>query len=310
MSLITPMIQVGITLLLSLLVVQPAGSEPDLDVLELLPTITRGSDWVWGEEPTEYEPEDLFEYLNGAAPRYVSYGFSSLAHARYAYKGQDLQSVTLDIFDMGSRLGAYGIYSTGRPREISKRSWGTEGYRSGTVAAAWKGRVYLHASADEDTAILIEKLEMLMDHVTEAIPGEFVWPLGLSALPATRLIAGSDRYIGKNLLGHEFLPGGFLANYDVGVGEGLLFLSDLGTPLAAGKAYDLLYTFEENRGKIIRTGKEGDQSFWAEDPGLGLGIVIRRKTYVGGLWGVEDIPLAKGIVAELDEKLFSSILRD
>ena len=44
MSLITPMIQVGITLLLSLLVVQPAGSEPDLDVLELLPTITSGSD--------------------------------------------------------------------------------------------------------------------------------------------------------------------------------------------------------------------------------------------------------------------------
>lgn len=204
MSLITPVIRIGIVLLLSL--PNMRSSEPDLDVLELLPVIPNGSDWAWGEAPTDYEPEVLYEYLNGGAPQYLSYGFVSLAHARYAYKGQDLHSVTLDIFDMGSQLGAYGIYSSGRPREISRRSWGTAGYRSGTVAAAWKGRVYLHASADEDTAVLIEKLEMLMGQVAAAVPGELTWPAGLSVLPSTGLIGGSDRYIGKNLLGHAFLP--------------------------------------------------------------------------------------------------------
>jgi hypothetical protein len=275
--------------------------------LDLLPAIPNGSDWAWAEEPTQYKPDNLFEYLNGGAPQYLSYGFVNLAHARYAYKGQDLSSVTLDIFDMGSPLGAYGIYSSGRPREISKRSWGAEGYRSGSVASGWKGRVYLHASADEDTPVLIAGLEMLMDQAAAAVPGKSTWPVELAALPETRFIAGSDRYIGKDLLGHSFLPGGFLANYEMDGTEGLLFISDLRTTEEANRAFDLLYSFESDRGKIVKQGKIGDVSFWTEDPGLGFGIVIRRKTYVGGLWGIEDPKIAEAIVEELDRNLLSDI---
>lgn len=303
MKLIIPMICCSLALLPSLARFPTSEPEAEFDVLQLLPEIPDGSDWTWADPPTLYRTENLFEYLNGGAPQYLSYGFVSLVNARYAYQGRDLNSVTLDIFDMGSQLGAYGIYSSGRPREISKRSWGAEGYRSGTVAAAWKGRIYVHGSADEDTPPLIEKLEMLMDQAAAVIPGESNLPSELALLPVTRFIAGSDRYIGKNLLGHSFLPGGFLAHYDLDGSEGLLFVSDLRTEAGAGRAFDLFYSFEEVRGKILERGRMGDASFWVEDPGLGFGVVIRRRTYVGGLWGIENPRIAENILAELDSNL-------
>jgi hypothetical protein len=283
-----------------------SGLEDGVDLSALLPRIAEGEDWTWGEEPSFHNPENLFEYLNGAAPQYLSYGFVKLLHARYLYMSRDLESVTIDIYDMGSRLGAYGIYSSGRPRGICEWNWGVEGYRSGTVAAAWKGRVYVHASADEETPVLMEKLESLLKAVTEGIPGDSSWPPEISLLPKGRLITGSDRYLAKNLLGHSFLPGGFLANYEGNGKEGLLFLSKLETPGLAKKAFALLYTFEAERGKLLIHEEIGEKSFWVEDPGLGYGVVIRRGSYLGGLWGIEDLPIATGIIRELDRRLLSS----
>ncbi len=286
------------------------GSKAEVDVLDLLPNISEDGSWTWAEEPTQYTPESLFEYLNGAAPQYLSYGFVNLVHARYAYKGQDLSSVTLDIFDMGSTLGAYGIYSSGRPRGIPKRGWGTEGYQSGTIAAAWRGRIYLHGSADEDTPVLMAKLNLLMEQAASALGGEATWPPELSMLPEKRLITGSDRFIGKNLLGHSFLPGGFLANYRMNGGEGLLFLSDLGTPEGARKALASFHSYEEEKGNIAGPTEMGEAGFWAEDPGLGFGAVIRRKIHLAGLWGVKSRDVAAEILVELDHKLITNVLTD
>jgi len=284
--------------------------ENGLDILKLVPDLSEEIGWTWAEGPVLYEPDDLFEYVNGGAPQYLSYGFTGLVHARCSYEGEDLRSVTVDIFDMGSCLGAYGIYSSGRPRGIAKRSWGVEGYRSGTVAAAWKGRIYLRGAADEDTPALIGKLEALMEEVITTVPGDSNSPPELSVLPVRGLIAGSDKYIGKNLLGHSFLPGGFLANYEVEGNEVLLFVSDLGDWKKAGEAFELFFSFENTHGRILRKGKIGEESFWSEDPGLGVGVVFRRESYVGGLWGFKDAESRIGLVEALDNKLASGVLKE
>lgn len=294
----------------SLFICAPLNSQVEPALLELFPEVPDKDGWTWAQEPTEYGPEDLFLYLDGGAPQYLSYGFVKLVHGRYAYRGNDLMSVTLDVFDMGSRLGAYGIYSSGRPREIVKRNWGTEGYRSGTVAAAWKGRVYLHGVADDETPILVAQLETLMDRAAAAIPGKVAQPAELSLLPVSRRISGSERYIGNNLLGHSFLPGGFLASYDINGTEGLLFVSDLKSIEAAREAFDLILAFENERGEIIKQGETGDASFWAQDPGLGLGAVILRGTHVGGLWYGKESPAAEKILKELDGNLASRFPRE
>jgi hypothetical protein len=272
----------------------PAGLET------LLPDVSDLQEWKLAEPPLFYGPETLFEYLDGGAPQYTSYGFVKLAHARYVRGGDDMQSVTVDAFDMGSPLGAYGIYSAGRPRDGLRRKWGVEGYRSGTIAAAWRDRFYVYGSAGDETETLVAMLEELVAGACRRIPGEAAPPQVLSALPREGLVAGSDRYVGKNLLGHAFLGGGFLANYTVGGRESLLFLSDLQSASEAQKDFELLRAHDRQRGRWLREDASiGEAGFWSKDPARGCRYQVRFGRWIAGVWEVEDESRAAQLMREL-----------
>ena len=285
-----------------LLTLPPVLVDP-VDLLPLLTSQPAEADWNWAEKPVVYGPETLFEYLNGGAPQYLSYGFVKLVHARYAFRGDDLNSVTVDVFDMGSRLGAFGIYSAGKPREISLRPWGTEGYRSGFVAAAWKGRIYIHGVADEETPELVGKLERVIGYVLSNYDGEKGWPVELERLPGRGLLSNTARFVGKSLLGLAFLHGGFLAEYENGDSESTLFLSSLESPAKAAEAFRLLRSFEIERGEVTGTCELGEACFAAEDAGLGRGVVFLRGSSVGGMWRIQNYQEAIRVLQDLDRTL-------
>ncbi len=260
----------------------PAAPDP----AALIPPLSLLPGWTLAEETTEYDRATLFEYLNGAAEGYLAYGFERLAHVRFALGGDDSSSVAVDVYDMGSKLGAFGIYASGRHREVVPRDWGAEGYRSGEVAAAWKGRIYVHARADEDTPPLTSVLERLVARVIDAAPGDASTPEILQRLPAEGLVPLAARYVAEDLLGHSFLPGGLLASYECGPEECLLFLCEFGSPEAARQALERLRQYEKSQDALLEGGPEiGEGGFRAEDPGLGAGVVTRLGRSVAGVWG-------------------------
>jgi hypothetical protein len=273
-------------------------------LVDLVPKVDR-SGWKVAEEIAEYSPESLYEYLNGGAPQYLSYGFVQLISTRWSYRGDDLRSVTLDLYAMQSPLGAYGIYSSGRPRSASVREWGAEGYRSGTIAAAWKGDVYVHGSADENDPVLIEFLEHVIARAVNAVPGEPQLPWIVKALPSANRVPFSDRFVGKDLFGHSFLPGGVIAEYRLGEGfEGLLFISDLATDEKAKEARDRLVQYEEERGSIVAESQiGGTKLIWVEDPGLGSGAFSQFERFVFGLWGSPESPATRTLLKKLIQNL-------
>ncbi len=289
-----------------ILALDTVGQDADraFELADLVPDADR-SGWEMAEESAEYFPESLYEYLNGGAPQYLSFGFQKLINTRYVYQGDDLRSVTLDLFEMQSPLGAYGIYSSGRPRTASVHDWGVEGYRSGTIAAAWNGNEYVHGSADENDPVLIELLDRVIAHAVGAVPGEPQMPWMVKVLPSADRIPFSDRYVGKDLLGHSFLPGGVLAEYNLGEGaEGLLFVSDLIAPPKAKKAFDRLFEYESERGKVVgQSAIEGTRLRWVEDPGLGQGAFAQFDRFVIGLWGSPDTPAVRTLLTELIRNL-------
>jgi hypothetical protein len=260
----------------------PAAPDP----AALIPPLSFVPGWTLAEETTEYDPVTLYEYLNGGAEGYLAYGFQRLAHARFALGADDASSVAVDVYDMGSKLGAFGIFSSGRHRDAVPRDWGAEGYRSGEIAAAWKGRVYVHARADEDSASLTSVLERLVDRVIDAAPGDASPPEILQRLPAEGLVPQTTRYVAEDLLGHAFLPGGVLAHYDCGPEECLLFLCELGSPEAARRALERLHEYESSQGALLEGAPgTGEGGFRAKDPGLGPGLVTRLGGSVAGVWG-------------------------
>ena len=88
----------------------PTGAESELE--NLLPEASSLEGWHVAEGPSSFVPEGLWEYLNGGAPRYQAYGFERLVHSRYQLGDDPHASVIADVYDMGSELGAFGIYRT------------------------------------------------------------------------------------------------------------------------------------------------------------------------------------------------------
>ena len=231
-------------------------------------------------------PDTLYEYLNGGAERYGSHGFRRLVHVRYRCGEDPLACVTLDIFDMGSELGAFGIFSAGRPAGREPRPWGSEGYRIGAIAAAYKGSIFVHGEADDERDNLLAMLERLMVLVVGDAAGSVAHPAILARLPTTHLLAGSERYVPDDLLGHAFLPGGVTATYEIDGGSAELFFSELDTEETAVESMVALRNHYENLDAIAGGAPSfGSDGFRFSDPVIGWGTVVRDDDLIAGIQG-------------------------
>jgi len=242
--------------------------------------------WTISEGPTTFTGESLFEYLNGGAPLYLDYGFEGLIQARYQRGDDPFATVTLDIYDMGSELGAFGLYRSIRPPVAEAENWGVEGYRSGTIAATWRGATYVQGEADDDRPDLIEGLDSLVASAIERVEGLQSLPAEVEALPIDGRVPGSERYVAADLFGHAFLPGGVVATYGNGDDLVELFFTELPGAPEAGEALDRLKAHEQEWGAVeAEVSNLGDGGFRFTDPGLGPGMVVRSGNFVVGAHG-------------------------
>jgi hypothetical protein len=279
----------------------PTAGSANPGVSGLLPAAAAFEGWTLAEGPLTFRPDTLYEYLDGAAPRYLDYGFREAVHVRYALGGDPQASVAVDVYDMGSTLGAFGIYSSARPPGVEPRPWGAEGYRSETVAAAWKGSVYVHVEADDDREALLGMSERLAAGVAERAPGDTAAPAILRALPSEGRVPRSERYVARDLRGHAFLPGGVEAAYALDGREAELYFSQLTDAAAAEAAVLRLRAHHAQQGTIVREVRTtGGCGFRHEDPAGGAGLVVAAGRSVAGVQG--DLP------AEAQRRLLDSLV--
>jgi hypothetical protein len=71
--------------------------------------------WTRTEAPRSFFPESLFEYIDGAAESYLSYDFRELLVVDLEKKGTEA-TLTLEIYDMGSPVNAFGILARSATR--------------------------------------------------------------------------------------------------------------------------------------------------------------------------------------------------
>jgi hypothetical protein len=278
------------------------GAGSDLE--RLLPAASELEGWSVAEAPVTHLPGTLYEYLDGGADRYLSHGFRRLLHVRYQLGDDPLASVTLDLYDMGSALGAFGMYAAGRWPELEVEPWGVEGYREGPVAAAWKGRVFVHGESDDERPELIAMLERLVARAAQGAAGESTPPAILAALPAENRVPRSERYVPGNLLGHAFLSRGVTATYEIEGRRAELFFSRLESEKEAEEALEAL------RDHLVRRGgldgdlpSIGDGGFRYLDRSLGSGSVVRSGVHVAGLHGEMSIEEREDLLARLVDGL-------
>ena len=94
------------------------------EIKTLLPRI---DGWGLSEAAESYLPANLFEYINGAAEIYLSYDFEELIVGQFMKPDTDANA-SVEIYDMGSSVNAFGIYGAERFPENVFLPVGTQGY--------------------------------------------------------------------------------------------------------------------------------------------------------------------------------------
>ncbi|MDD8020335.1 MAG: hypothetical protein PHU81_03995 [Acidobacteriota bacterium] len=203
------------------------------DLQFLLPAI---QGWKLAETPQLYSPENLYEYIDGAAEAYLGYDFQQLLVSTFQKEGTE-SSLTLEIYDMGSPLEAFGIFSSERYPEIPEISLGLAGYLEGEVLNFISGQYYVKLLCYNGEAGTADYLQEFGQAVDRKIKNKGSWPALFKAFPAANLVKNSEKYIKRNFMGFNFLSHGYAVSYRTEAGEYDAFIIEAGT---AGEARTLL----------------------------------------------------------------------
>ena len=174
---------------------------------------------VSAEAPQTYYPENLFEYINGAAEIYLSYGFKELIVAEYK-KSDTSDTVAVEIYDMGNHKNSFGIYSAERYPDNEFVSVGTQGYVEEGTLNFLVGRYYIKLLCFDCEDRSDKTLEAFSEGIVRRVEDKGGFPVLLIAFPKEGRLPNSEKYILNNFLGYRFLHDGYLTNYEV---DGLSF---------------------------------------------------------------------------------------
>jgi len=174
--------------------------------------------WAVKGEILKFSPENLFEYINGAAEAYLSYNFQALIAAEYQKAGGP-QTVSVEIYDMGSVKNAFGIYSAERYPGSKFIPLGLQGYEEEGVLNFLVSRYYVKLLAFESEPSSPETLRLFANEIARRIGEKGDWPIPLKIFPQEGKVANSEKFILKNFLGYDFLHDGYVASYRFDFGE-------------------------------------------------------------------------------------------
>ncbi len=180
-----------------------------------------------------FGPDNLWDYINGAAENYLTYGFADLHIAEYT-KGKNV--IKAEIYRHGDHLLAFGIYSTERSSSFSFFKIGSQGYSSEGVVNFYKGNYYVKIRTFSKNEKVLQSLNALATSIEQVLDGKTDMPSALSLFPAEGKKQNEEMYINESVLGHKFLNGAFKANYEVGPDIFSLFIFEFRTPDDTWKA--------------------------------------------------------------------------
>ena len=165
--------------------------------------------WTLIEGPRTFTKKTLFEHINGQAELFFKYGFQKSVFAIY----QDLKSpesqIEMDIYDMGTVLQAFGIFSRFRIEE-RPGGIGLDSSVDDHSAFFYKGKYFIMLYATEPNPDLLGRFSKLISlKISDPSPP----PKEIGYFPRSGLKPGSIQYIPEGLLGHQFLNRGFQGTY-------------------------------------------------------------------------------------------------
>lgn len=155
---------------------------------QLLPDEMNG----WNSEHPDnmYTPSNLYNYINGGAELYVSYGFTNAISRHYVKAEQP--GIQVDIFDMQEAKNSYGVFSISKETVDTSFGQGSQ-YLAGSLIF-WKDKYFISILADYETPEVKEAMQLIAGFIDQAIKTKGEIPAVAKNLPVEGLESNSIIY--------------------------------------------------------------------------------------------------------------------
>jgi hypothetical protein len=281
----TAMIKIAGWILLGWGILVPAaveGSQAGASTLNSL--LPRVAGWTRAEEIQQYRAETLYEYIDGAAEAYIGYDFKELVVGQFRADGSKAQ-VTAEIYDMGTPLNAFGIYSVERFPESLFLDIGVQGYIEEGSLNFLAGRYYVKMLCYEGGGKTDSILKSFAADITGKLKEIGSLPALLRIFPKDGRIVNSEKFILRNFLGFKFLGGGYMAGFNQAGQDFEAFLIEAKSEADAGSMFA---RYVDNFAKSGRAAEKKPYGIHLKDSYLKNVFAAHSGRYVCGIIKIKD----------------------
>jgi hypothetical protein len=271
------------------------GPKKGVDRLFPSPGFEKG--WKCEGKPRHFSPQTLYEQIDGEAELYISYGFRELASLLYYWVSPEDTFFVVDLYDMGSPLNAFGLYSNFRHPQYQFQDVGAEAFVSDYGMKFYKGNYLVEIKTSDLSERCRRAVFVVAKEIARRIPEPRSSPELLSLLPTENQVPRTLRYVQREMLNQGFLPGGLEARYSVDGGEATGFAIVFASPDAAKQGFGQLKEFYAVSGRgFINAELPGLASFAALTAYHGTALVFLAGDKVGGVQDLTDAAEGKALV--------------
>ena len=279
-----------------------ANSKDKRDILgNMLPRYING--WEAKEKDDLYNPQTIFDYINGAGEVYRSYNFRLLLARRFSKSDQP--DIVADLFEMASSKDAFGVFTHDLEGEDAGVGRGST-YKGGLLSF-WKGRFFVSLYAEEETKDAKEALFALGEKVASSIEEKGEKPDIIALLPEEAVVEKSVHYFHNHMI----------LNYHFYVSDENILLLDQETEAALGtyredneKSYLLAIRYPDES-KASRAFKNFLEIYMPDAKEMGLvqtedkkwTAVILKKDILVVLFNGRSANYAKGMLEQVVKRI-------
>ena len=167
--------------------------------------------WKQAGDIQTFNPNTLYEYIDGGADLYLAYDFEELKVAEY--QNAQKASVTVEVYRHRTPTHAFGVYTQERVPGANFVDVGIQGYQEMHALNFLSGNAYVKITSfdtgTEDQTILMTFAEAVAANLGDK--GAF--PSVLALFPGEGKVRNSEKFIARKFLGYPFLHSAFSADY-------------------------------------------------------------------------------------------------
>jgi hypothetical protein len=155
-----------------------------------------------------YTGKELYDYINGGAELYLSYGLVSMTGCKY--NGDNLPQITVEIYEMTSAKNAFGVYTQSRDKEEQDYGQGSQSFPD--FILFWKDKYFVIVNTQEVIPESESAIKYLAGLIDKSIPETGETPAIVDALPKEDLVPAGFLYFHHYIWLNAYF---FIANYNI-----------------------------------------------------------------------------------------------